>query len=105
MKEVWSELSTYLEGHDDGVFLTQLMIFILWHLCESRNALIFRGENQIFFEIHSATQSHLEDFLTAESYEINDHSLSNVNKPTQIRWMPPPTLIFKINFDATVRKE
>lgn len=98
-------LSNHLEALEEGAYLLQFALFILWHLWKSINALIFHDEKQDFCTIILAASAHLEDFSDATNGRNNDDSHATQAGFVPIYWRPPASYVVKIKFNVTIDKQ
>ncbi|XP_058000731.1 uncharacterized protein LOC131178805 [Hevea brasiliensis] len=95
-RDYWHHIYSFLHSQSNQQQLIPTVVFLLWHIWKSWNALIFR--NQILHpqQVIVLALNHLEDFTSAYSVSSMDSVLASEPQG----WSSPPEGILKINFDA-----
>ena len=79
-----------------------LLIVLFWSIWEKRNTDRVRGCGSSFHDLRSRAVRFLQDFANAQTSTCQTH----VSFPAQrVRWIPPISPHYKVNYDGAIFKE
>ncbi|XP_050217397.1 uncharacterized protein LOC126668231 [Mercurialis annua] len=102
LKEVWMNLENKPSDQCAQVKFLSKVSWLMWALCQSRNAMIFRETSDDPGEVVSKATELQAEFLRARhrSQPAHQSLAATTVTPTLSVWSPPPANVFKLNFDG-----